>query len=116
MEVLYSSDVQMWWIRMFLSLHRFVLAHIAGICRREILLEHFGEDLLSSCDTETCCDVCDTKMMGESRDIQQQMGVVLKGTHSLGNKGEGIDMWLIASMRTHLPCSYHYSTSRLLSL
>ena len=70
--------------------HRFTLAHIAGICRRKILIEYFGEDACNTTSTGTCCDVCDSKTPSTSqpRDIQQELGMVLRCVHSLGNKGE----------------------------
>ena len=38
------------------TINRFAYAHLHGKCRREILLEYFGEN--PSRET-SCCDVCD---------------------------------------------------------
>ena len=37
---------------------RFINAHLAGTCRRRLLLDIFGEENTASTATGICCDVC----------------------------------------------------------
>ena len=37
---------------------RYVHAHLAGVCRRRLLLDMFGEEITPANATGDCCDVC----------------------------------------------------------
>ena len=66
--------------------HRFVLAHTAGKCHRQVLLEYFNKDTRELVGTEHCCDVC--AVTTEEKDMQEEMQAVVHGVQSLSNEGE----------------------------
>ena len=37
----------------------FSYAHLAGVCRRKLLLQLFGEELSDISNPKQCCDICD---------------------------------------------------------
>ena len=65
---------------------RYVNAHLAGMCRRRLLLNAFGEkDTLTSA-TGDCCDVClQTKPI---EDFKEELKILLDVLNQVGCKGE----------------------------
>ena len=41
---------------------QFVMAHLAGKCRRQLFLDLFGEGYSKLSENSHCCDVCDTEV------------------------------------------------------
>jgi len=66
---------------------RFVNANLAGVCRRRLLLEMFGEESTSSTSTEDCCDVCTYKVHNYS-DFKEELKVLIDAVDHLGGMGE----------------------------
>jgi len=66
---------------------RFVNANLAGVCRRRLLLEMFGEESTSSTSTEDCCDVCMYKVRNYS-DFKEELKVLIDAVDHLGGMGE----------------------------
>ena len=64
----------------------FSYAHLAGLCRRKMLLELFGEN----CDMaypEQCCDVCD-QQIGLLTDRKSELALLIQAIDELKNLGE----------------------------
>lgn len=70
----------------FLHHIRFVHAGLAGLCRREVILEYFSEDARNAIATGSCCDVCMSKV--EMVDAQDEITTVLKTVMDLPGHGE----------------------------
>ena len=66
---------------------RFVNANLAGMCRRKLLLEMFGEESTSSTYTEDCCDVCMYEEHIDS-DFKEELKVLIDAVDHLGGMGE----------------------------
>ena len=64
---------------------RFVEAHLAGSCRRNMLLELFGEShSQSSENTYTCCDVCQQIM----QPFNVELKILVDALRQIGQTGE----------------------------
>lgn len=67
--------------------YRYVLSHLAGICRRQVILEAFGEKEVTPIISGTCCDVCESPRKGIS-DCQAEISIVLKAVTDIPGNGE----------------------------
>lgn len=65
-------------------MHRFVYAHLHGKCRREVVLEYFGEE--KSADISPCCDVCEVPQ--EKNDCSSEIRAILQSVNELSAVGE----------------------------
>jgi len=61
--------------------------NLAGMCRRRLILEMFGEESTSSTSTEDCCDVCMYKAQNYS-DFKEELKVLIDAVDHLGSMGE----------------------------
>ena len=64
---------------------QFVMAHLAGKCRRELFLDMFGEDFSRSSENGHCCDVCDTK--ATTYDCSIELRTLIDAVDTVGKKG-----------------------------
>ena len=64
----------------------FSYAHLAGLCRRKLLLELFGENSDVACP-ERCCDVCD-QQIGLLTDRKSELALLIQAIDELKNLGE----------------------------
>jgi len=62
----------------------FSYTHLAGTCRRKVLLELFGENSGDMSFPEQCCDVCDQKI-GLLGDKKLESSLLLQGIDELKN-------------------------------
>ena len=69
----------------FASSWNYVMADLAGKCRREMLLDAFGEECVNTANAD-CCDVC--KMDFQLVDMTEELKVVVNAISVLGCKGE----------------------------
>ncbi len=67
---------------------KFVMAHLAGKCRRELLLKTFGEDLSTLPDNHHCCDVCDAKASYSMQECNEELSTLIDAVDTIGEKGE----------------------------
>jgi len=67
----------------------FSYAHLAGKCRRKVLLELFGEQTDGITCPEVCCDVCE-KQASEYQDRYPELhvAILIQAIDELGNLGE----------------------------
>ena len=66
----------------------FVYADIAGQCRRQVILEAFGEGDVNLLSVEgECCDVCDEEVK-HLRDCHKELEVAVDAIEAIGSKGE----------------------------
>ena len=80
----------------FSELWRYVNAHLAGMCRRRLLLNAFGEKATLTNATGDCCDVClQTKPV---EDFKEEFIILLDALNQIGCKGElKITEWIRGS-------------------
>ena len=55
---------------------RYIYAHLAGVCRRKLLLAIFGEESSSANASEDCCDVCSATNRNDI-DLKDELNVYL---------------------------------------
>ena len=67
-------------------LRRFAYSHLVGKCRRQIILQHFGEDTTDVCSRERCCDVC--KGLTTTTNMQPEITSILQALKKIPGKGE----------------------------
>ena len=76
---------------------KYVNAHLAGVCRRKILLELFGEEESCAISSGNCCDVCQTTVTCHE-DCKEELKVLIDALDKLGCKGEvKISEWIRGS-------------------
>jgi len=72
----------------------FSYAHLAGICRRKLFLQLFGEEEYDMTHPELCCDVCD-QTIGVLTDRRPELGLLIQAIDELKSLGEvKITEWL----------------------
>ena len=64
------------------NFYRFAYAHLYNKCRREVLLEYFGEEL----EEQLTCDVCEN--LNDTSDYTPEIKVILQSTRELSEVGE----------------------------
>ena len=64
----------------------FSYAHLAGECRREVVLEYFESDSLKEPNVD-CCDVCAMEVM-LLKNRKKELALVIKAIEELGKRGE----------------------------
>ena len=75
-------------------------AHLAGICRRRILLHLFGETDTEVLSTGTCCDVCISQASSDTpaQDMRQELAVLIDALDQVGCRGEvKVSEWIRGS-------------------
>ena len=65
----------------------FCYAHLAGKCRRRIMLQSFGEDDVNLQCPDDCCDVCQLEL-GTLIDQSMELSILLKAIDKLPKMGE----------------------------
>ena len=71
------------------------MADLASKCRRQVLLNSFGEDHEDTGD-DLCCDVC--KMKIEFEDMSEELKILVDVIGAIGAKGEvKIAQWIRGS-------------------
>ena len=71
----------------FTNSWRFVEAHLAGFCRRKMLLELFGETGLPTHET-SCCDVCISNNGRAKQPFNEELKILVDALKQIGKKGE----------------------------
>ena len=68
---------------------KFVYAHMAGMCRRKLLLDIF-QDSYAATVNDKCCDVCSAKTDGEEQtvDCKYELEILLDALDQIGCKSE----------------------------
>ena len=66
---------------------RFVEAHVAGCCRRKLLIELFGETDPPTFDF-TCCDVCNSSSGQRKQTFNDELKILVDALNQVGAKGE----------------------------
>ena len=80
----------------FANSWKYVMADLAGKCRREILLNAFGEECFDATTVVDCCDVC--KMSVQFVDMREELKIVVDAITVVGCKGElKIVQWIRGS-------------------
>ena len=77
---------------------KYVMADLAGKCRRDIFLDAFGEDSLQDDDVRpaACCDVC--KTTPQLVDMAEELRILVDAITVVGSKGEvKIVQWIRGS-------------------
>ena len=67
---------------------KYVYAHLAGICRRRLHLDLFGEQTSESVATGDCCDVCCSQTGDDKVDYKEELEVLIDAMNHVGGKGE----------------------------
>ena len=76
---------------------QYVEAHLAGVCRRKLLLQLFGEDNKTADCNVTCCNVCATPK-DKLQDFLPELKVLVDALDQVGMKGEvKVAEWIRAS-------------------
>lgn len=71
------------------------MSHHHAKCRREVVLEHFNENVtLQRGKGNPCCDVCSTQGSKDMADCQDQLLAIGKVVKELPNKGEKKVSWM----------------------
>ena len=79
----------------FVSFWKYVMADLAGKCRREILLNAFKEECLENDNTD-CCDVC--KMDVQLVEMTEELKILVDAINAVGCKDElKIVQWIRGS-------------------
>lgn len=76
-EQLLSGFAESWW---------YVNGHLAGLCRRRIILDLFGEKDTPATAQGDCCDVC--KSTSNVSDHKLELKVLINALEEVGCKGE----------------------------
>ena len=64
-------------------------AHLAGVCRRKMHLELFGESDPQSLNFEnSCCDVCSLNQQQTMQSFNEEIKILGDALHQIGQKGE----------------------------
>ena len=71
----------------FTNSWRFVEAHLAGYCRRKMLLELFGESEPPTYET-SCCDVCNMDSGKPMHPFNEELKILVDTLRQIGKKGE----------------------------
>ena len=72
----------------------FSYAHLAGVCRRKLLLQLFGEELSDITYPKQCCDICD-QTIGLLTDRKPELALLIQAIDELKSLGETkITEWL----------------------
>ena len=82
----------------FSSSWKYVMADLAGKCRREIFLDAFGEERLQNDDVQSvaCCDVCKTNP--QLVNMTEELRILADAITVVGSKGEvKIVQWIRGS-------------------
>ena len=66
---------------------RYVHAHLAGVCRRRVLLDMFGEENTPANATGDCCDVC-LQNNDSELDFKEELNILIDALNHVGCKGE----------------------------
>ena len=69
-------------------INRFAFAHLHGKCRRSVILEYFGEEMIDFDDGEVCCDVCAGVSSQPMVNCLNEMQAVVRAVEELPNLGE----------------------------
>ena len=69
---------------------RFALSHEGNKCRRETIVQYFGEDVSAAVLEEGCCDVCLSQP--EMVDYQDEVLAVIKVVQEIPGYGEQVCM------------------------
>ena len=65
------------------------MSDLVGKCRRQVLLDLFGEDAASLASTrESCCDVCSQSKEFSLTDCMKELEILIDAVDVLGDKGE----------------------------
>ena len=76
---------------------KYVYAHLAGVCRRRLLLDLFGEQTTDSVATGDCCDVCSQMDTGKI-DYKEELEILIDAMNHVGGKGEvKLEEWIRGS-------------------
>ena len=76
-------------LKEFSNSWRYTMSDLVGKCRRQVLLELFGEDNYSSATSrESCCDVCDQSREVSLTNHVKELEVLLDAIDVVGDKGE----------------------------
>ena len=69
---------------------RYVLAHLAGICRRQLLLDLVGEKETEMIANGPCCDICIAKeeSLIHYDDYKEELKILIDALDQVGCKGE----------------------------
>ena len=65
----------------------FINAHLAGTCRRRLLLDLFGEENTTPTATGICCDVCKRGNLTKC-DFKEELRILIDALSNIGCKGE----------------------------
>ena len=77
---------------------KYVQSHLAGICRRKLLIDMFGEKNASPSASGDCCDVCMNAGKNEVRDFKKELCILIDAIDQVGCKGEvKISEWIRGS-------------------
>lgn len=79
---------------------KFVHAHLAGKCRRQVVVEAFGEPEVNAIGLDgECCDVCDQNLQ-EFSDHKHELAVAIDAIHTLGVYREAkLSLWIRGNTR-----------------
>ena len=70
-------------------INRFALAHLHGKCRRAVVLEYFGEEVIKNeGDGDLCCDVCASLSSQPMVNFLPEIQVIVRVVEELPNLGE----------------------------
>ncbi len=79
---------------------KYVQSDLAGICKRRVLLDMFGEEETSANATGDCCDVCMTKKNGKYKfhNFKEELKILIDALDQVGCKGElKVSEWIRGS-------------------
>lgn len=79
---------------------RYVQSHLAGICRRRVLLDMFGETESECKASGECCDVCTHKenVSEDYTDYREELKILNDALEQVGSKGElKVSEWIRGS-------------------
>ena len=77
---------------------KYVNAHLAGKCRRRVILDAFGEVDTPAEFTGICCDVCENQEAYQMVDCKEEFKVLDDALKKIGSKGEvKISEWVRGS-------------------
>ena len=75
---------------------KYIYAHLSGICRRQMIVNLFGEEDTEPTSLGDCCDVCKTHT--NVSDHKQELKVLIDALDVLGSKGEvKVSEWIRGS-------------------